>query len=137
MKKIYFLRSEAIRQGAIAFILSLPLDEDNPIVLKLEEMKRTLDQNSLLWPLLDCFATQKQWPVNGALCWLESEEWKDILTAAYRNETVRLAAGLNGGMVMLGLRTSKMGKKAFSEFIEFILATGAHYEINFEQRKAA
>lgn len=86
---------------------------------------RSLDQNAMLWPLLECFSQQLLWPVNGEMVKLEPEEWKDILTAAYRQETVRLAMGLSGGMVMLGLRTSKMTKRDFSGFIEFIMATAA------------
>lgn len=33
--------------------------------------------------------------------------------------------GLNGGVVMLGLRTSKMSKKRFSEWIDFLKAVAA------------
>lgn len=91
---------------------------------------RSLDQNSMLWPLLECFSKQLLWPVNGEMVKLEPDEWKDILTAAFRQETVRLAMGLSGGMVMLGLRTSKMSKRDFSEFIEFILATAAQRGVN-------
>jgi ABC-type Fe3+ transport system substrate-binding protein len=56
---------------------------------------------------------------------LEPEEWKDLLSAAFKGEAMRLAMGLNGGVVMLGLRTSKMGKRQFSEFLEFLHATAA------------
>ena len=66
---------------------------------------------------------QLQWPVNGQMVWMAPEEWKDVLTAAFQSETVRLAMGMNGGVVMLGLRTSKMGKKRFSEWLEFLKAT--------------
>jgi len=31
--------------------------------------------------------------------------------------------GLNGGVVMLGMRTSKMSKATFSEWLEFLHAT--------------
>lgn len=86
---------------------------------------RSTTQNSLLWPILEAFSAQLKWPVNGAMCSLEAEEWKDILTAAFRQETARLAQGLNGGVVMLGARTSKMSKKEFSEFIEFLYAVAA------------
>jgi len=61
-----------------------------------------------------------KWPVNGELTALTPEEFKDILTAAFYGETVRLAAGLNGGVVMLGKRTSKFSKKQFSEWLEFL-----------------
>jgi hypothetical protein len=85
-----------------------------------EPPKRNLEQNALLWVLLSAFADQLVWPVNGAMVKLEPEEWKDILTAAYRRETQRVAMGLDGGMVMLGMRTSKLNKRKFAELIEFV-----------------
>ena len=33
--------------------------------------------------------------------------------------------GLNGGMVILGMRASKMGKRQFAEFIEFLQSVAA------------
>jgi len=67
-----------------------------------------------------------QWPVNGEMTWLSSDEWKDILTAAFENETSpRLAAGFEGGIVMLGRRTSKYGKKKFSDWMEWLIAAAA------------
>lgn len=83
----------------------------------------------MLWPLLEAFSQQLDWPVNGRMCKLEPEEWKDVLSAAYRQETARLAMGLNGGVVMLGLRTSKMNKREFSEFLEFIMAVAAERQV--------
>lgn len=96
------------------------------------EPRRNLDQNALLWVLLERFADQLLWPVNGQMVKLSKEEWKDILTAAFSQETQRVAMGLNGGMVILGLRTSKMGKKRFAEFVEFILATAAHRGVELD-----
>jgi hypothetical protein len=57
------------------------------------------------------------------------DEWKDVLTAAYRRESVRLAMGLDGGVVMLGQRTSKFSKAEFVEWIEFLYATAAEREV--------
>ena len=93
--------------------------------VRFEPPKRTLDQNALLWPLLECFSKQLQWPVNGAMVYLAPEEWKDLLSAAYKQESQRVAMGINGGMVMLGLRTSKMTKAQFSEFIDFLQSVAA------------
>lgn len=56
---------------------------------------------------------------------MSPEEWKTILSAAFYKETVRLATGLDGGIVMLGQRTSKMSKSTFSEWLEFLHATAA------------
>lgn len=89
-------------------------------VVTVAEPNRTLDQNAAQWPILQAIAEQLKWPVNGVLVALADEEWKDILTAAFRGESMRLAQGVNGGVVMLGLRTSKFNKKDFSEWLEYL-----------------
>jgi hypothetical protein len=95
-------------------------------VIKTGPSNRTLDQNAAQWPILEAFSKQLQWPVNGVMCDLTAEEFKDVLTAAFKNETSpRLAAGLNGGVVMLGARTSKMSKETFSNWLEFLHAVAA------------
>ena len=92
--------------------------------------KRSNSQNNVQWPILECWAEQKQWPINGQMCWLTAEDWKDLLTAAFEGETnPRIAPGLNGGMVMLGRRTSKYGKKRFSEWIDWLNAASYHADI--------
>lgn len=93
--------------------------------VSIREATRSLAQNSAQWPYLEAFSKQLLWPVNGAMVQMTPEEFKDVLTAAFQKETVRLAMGLDGGVVMLGLRTSKLGKKRFSEYLEFLKATAA------------
>lgn len=61
---------------------------------------------------------------------MTADEWKDVLTAAFRNETSRLAMGLEGGVVMLGMRTSKMTKKEFSNWLEFLNSVAADRGVN-------
>lgn len=104
-------------------------------VVKIAEQTRTLEQNALLWPLLTCFATQLQWPVNGVMSWLSEDDWKDLLSAAFDQEEARVSPGLGGGMVMLGKRTSQFGKRRFSAFVEFILAEGANRGVDFERKR--
>lgn len=94
-------------------------------ILTLKIETRTQAQNRLMWPILEAFSEQIQWPVNGRMEKMEPDEWKDVLTAAFRGEAVRLAMGLNGGVVMLGQRTSKFTKAEFSAWIEFLYATAA------------
>ena len=76
--------------------------------------------------------------MNGQMVQLDAEEWKDILTAAFHQETARLAVGLNGGVVMLGQRTSQFGKKRFSEWMEFLHAIAAQRGVVIypEERRA-
>lgn len=102
-------------------------------VVTIKEPTRNGEQNALLWVLLDKFAAQLKWPVNGSMVSLSAEEWKDILSAAFKRESQRVAMGLDGGMVMLGMRTSKMGKREFAEFVEFINATAALRGVELER----
>ena len=94
-------------------------------VVTLAEATRNLEQNAALWPCLQAFSDQLEWPVNGAMCKLSPAEWKTILSAAWRRESVRVAPGIDGGMVMLGERTSTLSKREFSELLEFVHATAA------------
>ena len=97
---------------------SLPMDGSK--VVTITNVTRTLAQNAVQWPILNAFSNQLKWPVNGEMVKLEPEEWKDILTVAYKQETVRLAPGLNGGMVMLGKKTRKFKADEWSEWMEFL-----------------
>lgn len=120
-KKIIILAHPMARANAVQAVQTAP----DGYKVTLQEPSRTLDQNAAQWPILEAFSQQLDWPVNGERVKLPPEDWKDILTAAFQKELVRIAQGLDGGMVMLGMRTSKMGKKTFSEYLEFLNATAA------------
>lgn len=132
-KRTFWLAHDAARESVAAFAKTCA--EGWKVVFS--PPARTLDQNALMWPLLECFSKQLLWPVNGRLVTLEPEEWKDVLTAAFHQEAVRLAMGLNGGVVMLGKRTSKFPKATFSEFIEFIMATAAERGVVLDRKAEA
>ena len=107
------------RESALEAVRTAP----DGFAVTVAERTRSLEQNAAQWPILQAFADQLQWPVNGRMVSMSPDEWKDVLTAAFQGETVRLAMGLNGGVVMLGLRTSRMGKQRFSEWLSFLQAT--------------
>jgi hypothetical protein len=86
---------------------------------------RSLEQNAAQWPILEAFSDQLEWPVNGRMTKMAAEDWKDLLTAAFRQELARVAPGLDGGMVLLGARTSKFTKKEFSDWLEFLHSVAA------------
>jgi len=120
-KRFFVLAHDEARRRAVATVEAAPVGYS----VTIKPPTRSLDQNAALWPILEAFSEQLEWPVNGAMTKLTSEEWKHILSAAFQGESMRLAQGLNGGVVMLGMRTSKMGKRQFSEFLEFLHATAA------------
>lgn len=102
----------ALRSGAVFVTLSRESLQD----------LRTKKQNALMWPLLNDFASQV---VNHDGMKYTPDDWKDILTAAFEKQ-VRFVPNLYGdGVVALGAKTSKYGKKKMSEFIEFIYAEGS------------
>jgi len=80
--------------------------------------KRSLIQNKKLWAMLTDF---KPIYFNNRL-W-DQEHWKAFLMSAFNQEMP--IVGLNGEPVMMGLSTSKLTKKRFAEFIEFIYAAGS------------
>lgn len=123
MSKLFIIQPapHPSRRNAAAAVMAAP----DGYCVSIKEPTRSGEQNAAMWGILQAFADQLEWPINGKLCQLSADEWKDILSAAFKRESARLAMGLDGGVVMLGLRTSRMGKREFSEFIEFLHATAA------------
>lgn len=133
MKKTLRLENQLSRQAACRYVQEAP----DGHVMTIAEPNRSLDQNAAQWPILDAFAKHLQWPINGAMTTITAEDWKDILTCAFRNESPRVAAGLNGGMVLLGQRTSKFSKKEFSEWMEFLWSVAADRGVVVYEQEAA
>lgn len=121
MKQLYKLINTDVRRRCWEAIKAAPEGH----VVTIAEPTRSLDQNAAQWPILQAFAEQIQWPVNGVMSRLSDEEWKDVLTAAFKQELVRVVPGLSGGMVLLGQRTSKFNKAEFSEWLEFLHSVAA------------
>ena len=105
------LASEAVQTAPDGFCVTV------------SEPTRTLEQNAAQWPYLEGFAQQKQLCINGVMQRVTNDDWKDVLTGCYHGET-RMAA-FDGKVIMLPQRTSKMGKKVFSDWLEFLVAMAA------------
>lgn len=120
--RTFGLSHDEARRRAIATISIAPADW----FVKLLPPKRTLEQNAAQWPILEAFADQVEWVIDGRRQKMPAEDWKAILTAAFEAETsTRVALGLNGGFVMLPSRTSSFSRKKFSDWLEFLHATAA------------
>lgn len=133
-RRLFVLSHDEARQRAVATVQCAPTGYR----VTVEPPKRSLDQNSALWPLLQAFSEQRAWAVNGTTLHLTPEEWKDVLSASFQGEQMRMAPMVGGGgFVMIGLRTSAMGKARFSEFLDFIHASAADLGVVLEQEQAA
>ncbi|QDJ40308.1 recombination protein NinB [Bordetella hinzii] len=119
--------------GTQVFHLSTPLARRNAAHacahapdgyrVEIKPRTRSLAQNDMLWSILTDISRQVEFVVNGALVKLKPEEVKDILTAGLKRET-RMAMGIDGGMVMLGQRTSRMSVRDMTQLIELAYAFG-------------
>ncbi|WP_353631060.1 recombination protein NinB [Achromobacter xylosoxidans] len=87
------------------------------------EPTRTLGQSAKLHAMLADVARQVEWPVNGKMERLSVDDWKAVIVASLMQEK-RMAAGVRGGFVILGKRTSSMTIREMSECIEFLYSFG-------------
>ena len=120
-KRIWKLTGEVAKKAACREILAAP----EGYVVTLAEPTRTLDQNSLLWPLLTEVSKQVDWYGNK----LTADEWKDVFSASLKRQKV--VPGLDGGFVVCGQSTSRMSKREFSDLVELIYAFGAERGVVF------
>ena len=114
---------QAIKSVWQACCAYLELGKSVDVVVNEAKDTRSIKQNRRMWALLTDLSKQLQWPVNGKLEWLEPEDFKDILSAGLVGEQ-RVAAGVSGGFVILGKRTSKMTIKEMIELQDFIEYVG-------------
>ena len=96
-----------------------------------KEATRSLEQNARLWAMLTDVSNQVDWYGQT----LTPEEWKCVLTAAMKKQKV--VPGIDGGFVVIGARTSKMGVREMGELMELIEAFGAQQGVRFSARDAA
>lgn len=92
------------------------------------EPLRSIEANARMWAMLTDLSKQKQWPVDGELCWLSKEDWKVIISAGLKRHQ-RIAKGIEGGFVMLGVSTSKMKVGEMNDLIELLFSFGAEHGI--------
>ena len=109
MAQVYILVHQEARKRAKEAIDSAP----DGYACRIGESNRTTDQNAAQWPILECFAKQRQWPVNGKV--IETFGKKEnglsnegIVIAA--NEGTPIAAVQAGEVAFVGDDSKNYGK---------------------------
>lgn len=116
------LRNDDLRAEAAQLIYRAP--PETHVTFRRGE-KRTVSQNSLLWPLLTAISKGVEWYGKH----YSAEDWKLILSASLRG--YEAVPGIDPGrMVVLGQSTSKMDKETFSDLLELVLAFGAQQGVD-------
>ena len=127
-KKIFKLVNEMVKNNLISFIRSLPTDSKNPLVVSIQEMTRTLEQNARMWATLTDISKQVVW--HGLK--LTPEEWKHVFTATLKGQ--KTVPNLDGtGFIILGQSTRAMSKKEFSNLLELAYAFGAEQGVKWSE----
>lgn len=121
MRRTFHLVHEQARQRALVALQDAP----DGYVVTINEPTRNLEQNAALWAALSDISRQVEWYGQR----LTPEEWKDVFTASLKRQKV--VPGLDGGFVVCGLSTSKMGKSEFSQLLDLAYAFGAEKEVKF------
>ena len=93
----------------------------------LDEPKRSFEQNSALWPALTDISKQLDW--HGQK--YTPDDWKDYMMHALKR--ARWMPSEDGGMVPIGMSTSKMGWHDFSDLLELVKAFGARHGVVFHE----
>lgn len=129
-KRQFFLRSNQVRLNCIEFIKELPTDDKRPLVVKIQPMTRSLEQNSKLHALLSDIS--KQCEFNGQK--RDIDTWKMIMVSAHKIATggkAEMVIGLEGEVINLRESTAQMGVQRLASLIEYITAWGAENGVKF------
>lgn len=105
-------------------------------VFDLDKETRTKLQNDRMWPMLRDISKQVSWAVNGRSTLMDEYDWKDVFTAALKKHN-RIAEGIDGGFVFLGMRTSRATKQELIDIIDLITAFGAERNVVWSEHEQA
>lgn len=95
------------------------------LVVELRQETRSLEANRRLWAMLTDVSQQVDWYGQK----LSPADWKCVFTASLKQQ--RVVPGIDGGMVVLGLSTSRMTRGEMSDLQELISAFGAERGVMF------
>ncbi len=123
-KRILKLTGNLARQAACRYIN----EEPDGYVVTIAEPTRTLDQNSLLHPILTEISKQALWMGKKH----QMLQWKTLMVSGHAVATgqpVEMTVGIEGEVVNLRESTAAMSKKRFSSLVEYVLSWCAENDI--------
>ncbi len=122
---VIILTTPETRQQFCRWVMAAP----PRTVASLKGVKRSIPQNARLWAMLTDVARQATWAGKKRT----TEEWKDLFTAAVKTAGGGLEAvpGLDGGLMILGLRTSEMSVAEMADLQTYMESWGAQNGVVF------
>lgn len=124
----FVLVHDLARQRAVEAVRNAPPGHE----VLVKEPTRSSEANALLWAMLTDISQQVDWYGKR----LTPEDWKHVFSASLRK--LQVVPNLDGtGFVALGLSTSRMSKREFSDLIELISAFGAERGVQWSDEEVA
>jgi hypothetical protein len=124
-RALLVLWNDATRAKAIEWIRRAPAETR----VTFQGPKRTLDQNSRLWACLTDLSQQLLW--HGQR--LSTEDWKQVMLAALKQE-MRIVPNIHGdGFVQLGRSSSDLSKEEMADLMTIMEAFAARYGVKFKE----
>ena len=114
-----------VHQAARANALEAVRNAPDGFIVTVKPKTRSLDQNQRLWALLTEVSNQVLW--HGEK--LSPEDWKHLFSASMKKQ--KLVQGIDGGLVVLGLSTSKMTVAEMGDLMLVIEEFGANHDVKF------
>jgi hypothetical protein len=114
--------SAARREQAAAWALKAPAGTR----ITFNESKRSVPQNDRMWAMLTDVARQLEW--HGTR--LDANEWKLLFLDALGRES-KIAPGIEGGIVNLGMSSSGLSKDEMTDLMEYIASFGVRHGVKF------
>lgn len=125
--KVLAYALEQIQETAIKYLAAGKI-----LGIQIGDKTRTLEQNDAQWPILRRISLRYKWSVNGKMRKMTEDEWKNLLTSAYRKEAAQIAQSWDGeGICLIGHSTREFLVGEFSDWLEFLNAA----EVELERRK--
>ena len=100
-----------------------------PFVLELRPVKRTDEQNAMMWAMLEAFERQAE--LSGKR--LSKEQWKAVMLQALGREMEVLPTLDGKSWFPSGFRSSRLTKAEFSALLELIQAEAAMRGVEWEK----
>lgn len=116
----YYL-TEKTRPRICEAVMSAP----DGYVVQIQEETRTIEQNRLMWPLLQLWAKNRTALVNGQQIHVSREAWKVIHLADWRREEQeqpQMCLTPGGTIIPIGFETRTMPKGDFTRFLAWLIA---------------
>ena len=124
-RELLIISAEQFREKAMAWIRSAPLGTR----LTFQGPTRSLPQNAKMWSMLTELSEQLDW--HGRK--YGTEDWKDYLMHSLSRG--RWMPDEDGGMVPVGMRTSRLSKAEMADLIALMDAFGARHGVVFHDNR--